>query len=397
MPHTNPSATRPGPQDEIQTEDTAPSIVSQKPLASWKGSLTTFQGVTNTKPDKEFQDASWETIADILCPDEPVQLPEKKDGQYFVPCPLKEGPLVGKTRELAEKEGKPTEGKMRSKSHITDGSMISMDVDGLIEDSLDAALREIEADGITYRAYTTHSHGDPQKPGMRVRFVFPLDRKVNNEEYNAVWKGLNQRYFDGQADSTSANIYQQQGTWCCDPDRRSLAQKWGNDNGIASADALIKLGGGIEHTQSDQLTGQKEQVECPPLANANQIADRCNQIGQFRDPKGAGQHEPLWFDCLGITGHCIDGEAISQDWSSGHEGYDEGKTAKKIAHRLQMPPTTCDQFRKAVPTLAEFCSERYIPFIKSYKRSWKSATNAAGRATTPCSVIICFHNSARIA
>ncbi len=95
-----------------------------------------------------------------------------------------------------------------------------------------------------------------------------------------------------------------------------------------------------------------------PDADANKVADACQQIGAFRDTKGADQAEPLWRDCLGVVGHCVDGEIISQEWSSGHADYDETATEQKLAYRLKMPPTTCAQFKKLNAAGCEGCAQK---------------------------------------
>ena len=91
--------------------------------------------------------------------------------------------------------------------------------------------------------------------------------------------------------------------------------------------------------------------------DANKIADRCPQIGAFRDEKGAGQSEPTWRDCLGITAYCLNGEQISQEWSSGYDGYRESDTAKKITQRLNADPTTCAQFKRSNPQGCQGCTQ----------------------------------------
>jgi hypothetical protein len=92
-----------------------------------------------------------------------------------------------------------------------------------------------------------------------------------------------------------------------------------------------------------------------PESDAEKVADACQQIGKFRDTKGAGQSEPLWFDCLGIVGHCEKGAAICHDWSSRHSGYDAGETERKYLYRIRTAPTTCNQFRKTNPAGCEGC------------------------------------------
>jgi len=86
-----------------------------------------------------------------------------------------------------------------------------------------------------------------------------------------------------------------------------------------------------------------------PLSDANKVADACKQIGNFRDTKGAGQSEPQWRDCIGVTAYCEDGDAITQQWSSGYDYYDADKTTRKIIHRIQFAPTTCNQFKRTNP------------------------------------------------
>ena len=94
-----------------------------------------------------------------------------------------------------------------------------------------------------------------------------------------------------------------------------------------------------------------------PPSDANKIADGCKQIRLFRDTKGAGQSEPLWRDCIGVVGHCDDGEALCQDWSSKHDGYNQSETATKLTNRLEFPPTKCTQFKKTNPEGCIGCSQ----------------------------------------
>jgi len=333
-------------------------------LSDWRGPATFLNGFTGTLPALELKDVGWDEISGLLCPPEPASLTDKKTGQYVVPCLLKEAPLVEKTLEAAIRNGTSTIGKMRSKSHVTEAAFAMMDVDGLSEEDFLAALEKMKADGITVLDYTTHSYGDPDKPGIRARLAIPIDRAVGIEEYRAVWKGIDNRYFNGaagRADSSGSNLYQQQGTWCSHPDRVDQAKSWRHDGGVASADFLIELGGGVEPPKPVNASSVKTLVSNNGTylpSDANKIADKCQQIRLFRDNKGAGQSEPVWRDSLGVTIFCIDGVAFSQEWSSGYPGYDEAETAKKIASRINFPPTTCEQFRRTNPEGCKGCIQR---------------------------------------
>jgi len=343
------------------------------PLSEWRGSVTTFKGFTGTRPASEQNNVPWDAFSGVICPPKPAILPEKKNAQFCVPCPLKEAPLVGHTLEMAKQFGTSTTGKMRSKTHVTEASCSIIDVDGLDEPEFDAGLAKIRDDGLTYTAYTTHSHGSADKPGIRARLAIPLDRPVDTTEYSEAWHGLDQRYFGGragQADPSGANLYQQQGTWCAHPDRRDQARSWHNSGGVAAADALIAIGRNIlaaKAIQSGTATASPENtrihhkpfnattapsstvVGAYPVANANKVADACQQIGAFRDTKGADQSETLWRDGLGVVGYCDNGESYCHEWSSGHSGYDVEETAKKLEYRMKVPPTTCAQFQKSNP------------------------------------------------
>lgn len=339
-----------------------PSILSSMALPDWRGSATTFSGYTGTIPVSELENAAWPEVSGLLAPTEPAILVDKKLGQYILPCMLQLNELVGNTLDAASKNNLPTIGKMRSKSHVTEASFLIMDVDGLSKVELNAGISKFINDGITYTAYTTHSQGRVDKPGMRVRIALPLDRAVNLAEYTAAWYGADQHYFNGkagEADASGANMYQQQGTWCAHPERITEAKALRRVAGVAVADVLIAIGvevlalKGIK-AKSINLSTPEQQVnkangsfntEDYPPSDANKITDACYQIRIFRDTKGANQSEPLWRDCIGVTAFCTNGEEITQDWSSGHAGYDANETARKIAQRMLVPPTTCNQFR----------------------------------------------------
>lgn len=221
------------------------SILSDMSLSEWRGSATTFKGFTGTIPVGELKNVSWSDVSSLLCPARPVFLHDKKEGYYVVPCLLKEAPLVGTTLEIAKYRGKSIFGKMRSKDHVTEASVLLIDIDGLSKAELLICLEQLKTADITYKAFTTFSHGSPQKPGMRVRMGIPLDRPVAPDDYSSAWRGFDQKYFDGQvskADPSGAKLYQQQGVWSCHPSRINHAETWSYNAGVASADALIQIG-----------------------------------------------------------------------------------------------------------------------------------------------------------
>ena len=349
-------------------------ILSIKDLSEWDGSITLFGGFKNTTPTSELNNAKWLELSKLIAPSNPLILEDKTQGTYLVPCELKIAEFVGKTREFAIKNNQSTKGKMRSKSHVTDAKFVIMDVDGLDEDALLLGLKKVKSDGLTYLAYSTHSHGSTEKPGMRIRLILLLDRTVNVDDYALVWHGIDQHYFNGRAgdaDTSGANMYQQQGTWCCHPNRVNEAHVWRNDDGIACADRLIAIGvdavskKGFKPLARDSHTNMPMDVHAfipilskdYPPSDLNKVADACKQLGQFRDSKGANQSEPQWRDCLGVTAFGVNGNSISHLWSSGHDEYDRVETSRKITHRIQFAPTTCNQFKRTNPAGCVGCIE----------------------------------------
>lgn len=345
----------------------AAQILSNLQLSNWRGSITTFKGFISTRPDREFENIPWSEACNLLCPEKAEIIEDKRQGKYFIPCLLKVAPFVGSTLEASKKAGESINGKMRSKMHVTEAEMLIIDVDGLNKSDFHIGLDKISKVGIAYLAFTTFSHGHPDKPGVRARLAIPLDRMLATEDYYLAWNGVDKYFWNGlaaKADSSSAKLYQQQGTSCCHPARIDLAQHWVNNAGVASADALIEIGLAFlgEHsakklpvTHSDIVTTYDN--EYPP-ADANKVADACKQIRAFRDLNGADQNEQLWRDSLGIVGFCEDGENLCHEWSSGHAEYDTVKTERKIKERMRIPQTTCAQFKKSNPAGCNGCIQQ---------------------------------------
>lgn len=352
-----------------QTTAITQRVSNPIPISNWRGSITTFKGFTGTIPLQEIKYVTWQAIQEVIAPPSPAILADKGQGKFFIPCALKSAPLVGNTLDAAMKNGLPIIGKMRSKIHVTEATLLVIDIDGLPVTDFEKAIARIKSDHVTFLAYTTHSHGRENKPGMRARVVIPLDSSLDIENYSAAWHGLDQLYFSGhagKADSSGANLYQQQGTWCAHPDRVALAKCWTARGGIASADYLIANSGSTQFVSAEQRTPSAKTIsnhisiytdDYPP-SDAIKIADACQQIGEFRDTKGVHQSEPIWFDCLGIVGFCINGDELCHDWSSGHFGYDVRKTDLKLANRMRMPPTTCAQFMKTSPDGCDGCIQK---------------------------------------
>jgi hypothetical protein len=347
-------------------EPSGQELRSTQPLDDWRSSITTFAGFTGTRPSAEHLNISFGEATKIFCPKEAVVLADKAQGTYFISCELQDAELVGTTREWAIKNGQPTVGKMRAKPHVTASTLVVVDVDGMQMAGFNASLQMLEEQDITHLAYTTHSHGREDKPGVRARIVIPVDRALTPDEYTIAWFGFDQFFLGGQAgkaDPSGARLHQQQGIHCCHPDRTDQAVIWMHVGGVASAEALLEIGRQVDRVKlitagpTTEHAAQTQYAEVDyPYSDADKIARNCQQIQQMRDTKGADQNEPLWNASIGAVVHCHNGYQKIHDWSSGHAGYSVVATDKKIAHREKIPPSTCHQFRQINPEGCEGCN-----------------------------------------
>lgn len=340
---------------------TAPieSIISTIPLASWRGNITLFDGISATQPCDSREDLTWDEFRKVVCPVAPCLVSDKKEATYFLPCLLRDAPLTGSTLERAKQNDEPTVGKMRSKDHVTKSSALIYDFDGIDKPDFERIQEVLEDCALTHVAYTTHSHGREDKPGMRVRLCIPVDQPLSIETYATAWDGF-VSLLPISPDRTGSKLYQQQGAWACHPDRRDQADHWSNNAGVLSLEALSRLNPPPERSAPTPQAGRSTGTALKqyPPADVELIAARCNQIKIFRDTRGIDQTEPLWRDCLGVIGHCKHGREIAHDWSSGHSEYSKAETDRKLDHRLTAGPTTCAQFRSTNPAGCEVCTEQ---------------------------------------
>lgn len=101
-------------------------------------------------------------------------------------------------------------------------------------------------------------------------------------------------------------------------------------------------------------------MEYPP-SSAEQIAEQCAQVRDFRDAKG-NVAEPLWYAMLGLLKHTTEGRDVCHDWSSGHPKYDYDDTESKI-EQWTHGPTLCTKFEALRPEGCSGC--RFAEKVRS--------------------------------
>ena len=213
---------------------------SEMRLADWYGDLTLFHGFYGTRPTTVLKNVSlMDIVANIAPFDGPAVVANKKTAPYFVPCALRDAPLVNGTRAKAEILGLPLIGMQRSAAHVTVARMVVADLDGITLAQLFAILNRLKAAGVTFLLYSTHSHGRPDKPGVRCRLLFPVDLSLDSVQYKHAASGANVLFFDGLADVSGFALHQQQGVWATAPEREHLAFRRIHRAGVASAAALV--------------------------------------------------------------------------------------------------------------------------------------------------------------
>jgi hypothetical protein len=207
----------------------------------WHGAITLFNGFTGTRPTHE-ETCSAARLAEVIAPtDGPQIVANKERGLYFVPCLLREAPLTGKTLEFALKRGDKTTGKMRSAAHVTEGAVIKLDIDGASREQFDGLLAKLEECRLAHLAYSTHSHGRADKPGIRCRVILLLDRALAAPEYLRTVLACSAWLQGNSLDPSEARLSQQAGVWTAHPDRTGAAFCLRRLDGFClSADSLLE-------------------------------------------------------------------------------------------------------------------------------------------------------------
>lgn len=81
-------------------------------------------------------------------------------------------------------------------------------------------------------------------------------------------------------------------------------------------------------------------TEYPP-SDAEKIVEKCAVMAHFKNSQG-NVREPFWRAALGILKHCVNGNEIAHEWSSGHKDYTRESCQNKI-DGWTTPPATCIQ------------------------------------------------------
>lgn len=207
------------------------------PLNAWRCTVTTFPSFYDPLPADEASGLGFDELMAYVA-GAPAVGPDKDKMPFAVPCGLSEAPL---TPNMQAKTGRQI-GKQRSSAHVTVAWFLVLDVDGLTDAAFSALLNKLRADGLSFLAYSTHSHGRPDKPGIRARLLIPVDRSLNAVEYAQAWRGFDAHYCGGaigEADASGRHLWQQQGVWSAPPERVASAFRIAHRAGVSSADALI--------------------------------------------------------------------------------------------------------------------------------------------------------------
>jgi len=215
---------------------------SDMPLSEWRGDVSGFDGQFYTTPAYQKQGVTCAELAELVCPKEPFVTSDKSRAPYALPCTLNEALLVGKTLERAKARGLSLIGFMRSANHVTEGRWIKLDLDGAGKDDVRGLLEKLDALGIGYLLYSTHSHG--LKARNRLRLVLFLDRALPSAEYRRASQGAAQWLLGGSLDDSEAGLHQLAGVYMCHPDRRAKSFRLvdiGTGRYCVSADALLAL------------------------------------------------------------------------------------------------------------------------------------------------------------
>lgn len=197
--------------------------------------VSLFPSLTKTRPSAEHVGIDATEAVEIISPASgPVIRTDKRNAPFFVPTALREAPFTGKTAERYPGQS----GKQRSAKHVIAGAMLVLDVDHALKDEADLMLATLDASGLRYAAFSTHSHGKHSRE-TRMRIVLFLDQALSPDDYPRAWRVLNHALCAGEADVESRHLYQAQGVWSAAPERADQAFRRVGGQRYLSTDAVL--------------------------------------------------------------------------------------------------------------------------------------------------------------
>jgi hypothetical protein len=191
--------------------------------------------------------------------------------------------------------------------------------------------------------------------GYGLHVYWRLDRPVPHKEWLPVAKHLKQACrvgglsVDPARTSDAASLLRVPGTHNRKRDGaaeiRTLVDRDETVN-LQAFRARLPLVGPIAAVPATPLGSEWDVSVKHPPGDAHRIADKCQQLGQFRFLKGAVP-EPQWRAGLSILWRCRDGETLIHEWSAGDERYDAQEAEDKA--RRTDGPATCGHFSEVNP------------------------------------------------
>lgn len=287
-------------------------------LSEWRGQWTFFRNKTHTIPFKQAEGGFEELCRSLAPAHGPTVSRDKASVHYFLPTYLRAAPLVGKTRERAKRQGLLLEGKQRSANHVTTANMIVVDLDGVPGEQFKNALRGLAKAGLSFLAYSSYSHGDPNKPGVRSRVVVPVDLPLGSVEYKPAASGLGVLYFDGLVDKSGTTLCQQQGVWATNPDWRAKAFRYVSRGSVASSEYLTAASPAPAQLVKDKMDNPFA-AACEPIV-FDEV--RIRAALAWLDPKPY----KMWVD-VGLYLKAAYGDAGYECWLGWTNSAPEGVTA----------------------------------------------------------------------
>lgn len=215
--------------------------------------------------------------------------------------------------------------------------------------------------------------------GMGIHAYWPLDRELSLTEWKPLAEGLKRlcaanNFFPGpERTADAASILRPVGSHHRKDPNNVKPVVGGAARGPYSLADLAALGHleparrtdlfagsmGLSRTVPSGLTADLLNTSGPPTADAELIADQCEQLGAVRRSLGAGLSEPVWYAALGVIAFTRDGDDIAHEWSYGDERYDEAEVDRKLTQVKRLTgPTTCERFASLEPSRCASCPVR---------------------------------------
>lgn len=220
-------------------------------------------------------------------------------------------------------------------------------------DAVYATQKDALADSIAFFKTTRLAPSYILSSGEGLHIYYCLETDVKPVEWLRLAKGLSalgRRHglkIDPSVTEDSARILRPIGGLHENGKRVATLKRTGITYSVARLDALMPTEVAMPVAPKRIRSGINDDIVTAfqgAPSSALKVAEQCAALREIAASRG-DVAEPQWRAMLGLVKRTVEGLDIAQEWSSGHDDYDEAEVARKF-EAWNAGPTTCAEFAK---------------------------------------------------